>query len=124
MGGLPLDGARILVPPARPEVNPLARMLREQGASTLYFTRLQPRHPASWSSMGEALGHAGGFDGIVFSGGNSVHHWMERARALRARAVSLGMSRSTEFSPDIGRCEELARQIEQLVMDPTRDGGG
>ena len=77
-----LTGTRILVPPARPEANPLAELLRAQGAQTLYFPQLQPRYPSTWDSLDGALRQRDSFDWIVFAGSNSVHHWVERAGEL------------------------------------------
>jgi len=70
------------VPPARPEVNPLASLLRRQGSVTLYFPALEPRYPSSWDSLDRALRQREQVDWIVFSGSNAVHHWIERAGEL------------------------------------------
>ena len=38
----PLAGKRILIPPARPEVNPLLLMLKKKGAEAVEFPGLRP----------------------------------------------------------------------------------
>ena len=131
MNNLPLHGARVLVPPPRPEVNPLAGMLRQRGATTLGFPRLQPRYPQSWASMDEALRDVGRFDWIVFSGSNSVHNWVQRAAEIdvdpsiptRTRLVAIGHGavralrvdgRSPDHTPDVHVADDIARGMGEL----------
>lgn len=127
----PLQGARILVPPSRPEVNPLAGMLSKRGATVLGFPRLQPRYPRSWASTDAALRDVGRFDWIVFSGSNSVHNWVQRAAEIDVgptipagtRLVAIGHGavralrvdgRDPDLVPDVHVAEDIARGMGTL----------
>jgi uroporphyrinogen-III synthase len=127
----PLAGARILVPPARPEVNPLAQMLSREGATALYFPALVPRFPSSWATVDEALDRRHTFDWIVFSGTHCVHNWLQRAaeRSLgdaipaRARVMAIGHGavralrtegRPPDHVPEKHVAEEITRGLRGL----------
>jgi len=84
---LPLSGRRILVPPSRPEVNPLLRALALKGAEVVEFPRLVVAEPESWAPLDEAVAGIGLFDWLLFSGSFCVRHFfarMERAGADQA----------------------------------------
>jgi uroporphyrinogen III methyltransferase/synthase len=74
----PLADRRILVPPARPEMNPLGRMLERKGAEVLEFPLLTPAPPAGFDAMDRAVRQLRDFDWIVFSGSNCVKNFFRR----------------------------------------------
>ena len=77
-----LLGKRILVPPARPETNPLGRMLERKGAEVLEFPTLTPAPPPTYEAMDRAIRQIRDFDWIVFSGSNCVMNFFDRAEML------------------------------------------
>jgi uroporphyrinogen III methyltransferase/synthase len=77
-----LDGKRILVPPARPEANPLLNMLQRRGAEAIEFPGLIAAPPLSYGHMDEAIRHLNKFDWIIFSGRDCVINFFERFNAL------------------------------------------
>ena len=124
----PLAGARVLVPPARPETSPLAGMLRRQGATTLHVPALEPRYPSAWASLDRALLQVRGADWIVFSGSNSVHNWVGRAGEIgidpvvpgdvRIAAIGNGAARALrtdgrepDYVPDMHVADEIAQGL-------------
>ena len=77
-----LVGKRILVPPARPEANPLRRMLERKGAEVWEFPVLRPAPPRSYDAMDLAIRQLLGFDWVVFSGSNCVINFFDRLDTL------------------------------------------
>ena len=77
-----LSGKRILIPPARPEANPLLNMLERLGAKVVEFPKLTPAPPGDYTPMDKAIENLYRFDWIVFSGSNCVNNFMERYNAL------------------------------------------
>jgi uroporphyrinogen III methyltransferase/synthase len=78
----PLSGKRILVPPARPEANPLRRMLEKKGAEVLEFPTLRPAPPRDYHAMDKAIQQLQDFDWIIFSGSNCVVNFFDRLDTL------------------------------------------
>ncbi len=66
--GKTLAGRRIMIPPARPEANPLLRSLKRRGAETLEFPALKTAPPADYGLMDRAIQRVKDFDYIIFSG--------------------------------------------------------
>jgi len=77
-----LVGKRILVPPARPEANPLLNILKRRGAEAIAFPSLKAQAPLDHGPMDEAILDLKRFDYIVFSGSNCVMNFLERLKAL------------------------------------------
>ncbi len=77
-----LTGKRILVPPARPESNPLFNVLQRHGAEVLEFPKLRIAPPALYSPMDEVIRHINRFDWIIFSGSNCVINFLDRFNEL------------------------------------------
>lgn len=69
---------RILVPPARPESNPLLNVLQRRGAEVLEFPKLIIALPVNYDSMDDAIRHLDRFDHIIFSGSNCVVNFIKR----------------------------------------------
>ena len=84
-----LINLRILVPPSRPEVNPLLRALQLKGAEVVEFPRLSVAEPEDLAALDAAIREAAGFDWLLFSGSPCVRHFFAHlARlALDARQV-------------------------------------
>jgi uroporphyrinogen III methyltransferase/synthase len=78
----PLSGKLILVPPARPEANPLLKILEQAGAETVEFPHLEVAPPADFRPMDEAIRELAAFDWLVFSGSNCVTNFLDRLDAL------------------------------------------
>jgi len=78
----PLTGKRILVPPARPESNPLLWMLKRKGADVLEFPGLRVAPPIDYSPMDRAIHKFQSFDWVIFSGSNCVVNFIARLNAL------------------------------------------
>jgi uroporphyrinogen III methyltransferase/synthase len=78
----PLAGKRILVPPARPEVNPLLRMLERKGAEVLGFPALKVAPPTDYGPMDRAIRQLKSFEWTIFSGTNCVVNFFERLNTL------------------------------------------
>lgn len=78
----PLSGKRILVPPARPEANPLLRMLERKGAEVVEFPALVAAPPGDYGPLDEAIRKLEDFDWIVFSGSNCVVNFFQRLNRL------------------------------------------
>jgi uroporphyrinogen III methyltransferase / synthase len=99
----PLQGKRILVPPARPEANPLLRILERKGAEVLEFPVLRTAPPADYGPLDEAIRQLSGFDWIIFSGSNCVVNFFERldkigpgkAALIRPRIGAIGHGASS-----------------------------
>lgn len=71
---------RILVPPARAEGNPLADRLRRDGAAVVEFPTLTPAPPVDLEALDGAVGQAGRYDWILFSGSRSAARFLDRWR--------------------------------------------
>ncbi len=84
-----LTGRRILIPPARPEANPLLHILKRRGAETIEFPSLKPVPPSDFGSMDQAIEQINDYDWIVFSGSNSVVNFLKRFEALSCDISSL-----------------------------------
>ena len=78
----PLAGKRILVPPARPEVNPLFRMLEREGAEVLEFPALRVALPTDYGPMDRAIRQLKSFEWTIFSGSNCVVNFFDRLNNL------------------------------------------
>ena len=78
----PLAGKRILVPPARPEVNPLLRMLEKKGAEALGFPSLKVAPPTDYGPMDRAIQQLKRFEWTIFSGTNCVVNFFDRLNTL------------------------------------------
>lgn len=91
----PLVGKRILVPPARPEANPLLRILERKGAEVLEFPVLKTAQPTDYGPLDEAIRHLSEFDWIIFSGSNCVVNFFERLNRL-------GLGKAALIRPKIG----------------------
>jgi len=78
----PLSGKRILVPPSRPEVNPLLVMLRIKGAEVFEFPAIRVLPPEDMAQVDDALRRLEGFDWLIFSGSNSTRNFLDRAGEL------------------------------------------
>ncbi len=89
----PLAGKRILVPPARPEANPLLGMLERKGAELIAFPLLKVEPPADYAVMDKAIHELKDFDWIIFSGSNCVAHFLERLIELGLSKEGLGGAR-------------------------------
>ena len=89
----PLAGKRILIPPARPEVNPLLRMLERKGADVLAFPALRVAPPADYSSLDKAIENLKDFHWIVFSGSNCAQNFLARLSALGLSKEAMSGSR-------------------------------
>ena len=73
-----LTGRRILVPPARPEANPLLHILQKHGAEVIEFPKLITAPPEDYGPMDESIRNLEQFDWIIFSGSNCVINFFER----------------------------------------------
>ena len=74
----PLFGKRILVPPARPEANPLLNMLERYGADVFEFPALRVEEPLDYGPMDRAIMGLKDFDFVIFSGSNCVINFFQR----------------------------------------------
>ncbi|MCK5505934.1 MAG: uroporphyrinogen-III synthase, partial [Thermodesulfovibrionia bacterium] len=77
-----LTGRRILVPPARPEANPLLHILQKHGAEVIEFPKLITAPPVDYGAMDESIRNLKQFDWIIFSGSNCVVNFFERLDEL------------------------------------------
>ena len=84
-----LTGRRILIPPARPDANPLLHILKRHGAETIEFPSLKPVPPSDFGFMDQAIEQINDYDWIVFSGSNSVVNFLKRFEALSCDISSL-----------------------------------
>ncbi|MEJ2031908.1 MAG: uroporphyrinogen-III synthase [Deltaproteobacteria bacterium] len=107
----PLAGRVILVPPARPEANPLLKILEKAGAKPIEFPRLEVAPPADFSPMDEAIRELPFFNWLVFSGSNCVVNFLGRMEnadckipdEMRLAAIGTGAAgklRQAGFRPD------------------------
>lgn len=74
----PLAGKRILIPPARPEINPLLLMLQRKGAEVVEFPGLTVAPPIDYGPMDRAIQEFKRFDWAIFSGSNCVVNFLDR----------------------------------------------
>jgi len=91
---MPLTGLRILVPPTRTDLHPLADMLRRRGAEIIELPAIEPGPPTSNDTTDAALAILDRFEWIVFVGSESVARFLARDDSaqdrIRARLVALG----------------------------------
>jgi uroporphyrinogen III methyltransferase/synthase len=87
--GRPLSGKRILVPPARPEANPLLHILSRRGAQPLEFPAVKVLPPEDYSPIDKAIRELKDFDGVIFSGSNCVINFLERLEMLQVGKAAL-----------------------------------
>lgn len=78
-----MAGCRALVPPSRPDVHPLQRMLEREGAAVIVFPTLQIDEfsPADPADRARPLERWASFDWIVVSGAPSARRWLPYADA-------------------------------------------
>jgi uroporphyrinogen-III synthase len=112
-----LNDVRILVPPSRVDLHPLAGMLRRRGADVLELPAIEPGPPDSFDSMDAARSELERFDWVVFVGSDSVRCFLDRepaaAERIRGRLVALGA----------GTRKALARRDFEIAFAPTRHVG-
>ena len=89
----PLAGKRILVPPARPEVNPLLRMLERKGAEALGFPSLKVTPPSDYGPMDGAIRELKSFEWTIFSGTNCVVNFFDRLNTLGLGKAAIKVTR-------------------------------
>jgi uroporphyrinogen III methyltransferase/synthase len=87
--GQPLAGKRILVPPARPEANPLLHILSRRGAEALEFPAVKVAPPKDYGPIDRAIQRLKGFDCVIFSGSNCVINFLERLEVLDVGKAAL-----------------------------------
>lgn len=92
-GKCALSGKLILVPPARPEANPLRIILEKAGARAVEFPNLEVAPPADFRPMDDAIRELATYDWLVFSGSNCVINFLERIEILRVERKVLGQVR-------------------------------
>lgn len=85
----PLTNRRILVPPSRPEVNPLLRALELKGATVVEFPRIAVAEPEDYGPLDKAIGDAASFDWLLFAGSPCVANLFARLEALGADAKAV-----------------------------------
>ena len=85
----PLAGRRILVPPARPEANPLLHILERLGAEALEFPALTVAPPPDYGPMDRAIRQLNDHDWIIFSGSNCVINFLKRFEVLQLSKAAL-----------------------------------
>ena len=83
--GMPLTGLRILVPPSRVDLHPLAGMLRRRGADVLELPAIDPGPPTSFASADAARAVLERFSWIVFVGRESVTRFLDRDPVTQER---------------------------------------
>ena len=92
--GMPLTDQRILVPPTRVDLHPLAGMLRRRGAAVIELPAIEPGPPTSFQSADAARSELERFAWIVFVGSESVARFLgrdpEAKGRIRGRLVALG----------------------------------
>lgn len=84
-----LAGIRILIPPARPETNPLMNMIESLGAEVVEFPKLRAKLPSDYGPIESAINELDRFDWIIFSGSSCVENFFERLKALSKDPSSL-----------------------------------
>ena len=85
----PLAGRRILVPPARPEANPLLQTLSRLGAAALEFPAVKAAPPEDYGAIDTAIQRLKDFDCVIFSGSNCVINFLERLAVLQVGKTAL-----------------------------------
>ncbi len=73
-----LAGKRIMVPPSRPETNPLLNILKMRGAEVVEFPKLTSTSPSDYGPMDDAVRRLDEFDWIIFSGSDCVNNFFQR----------------------------------------------
>lgn len=85
----PLSSKRILIPPARPEANPLFHILGRRGADAFEFPALKVAAPADYGPMDGAIRRLKDFDLVIFSGSNCVINFLERLEGSQLGKAAL-----------------------------------
>ena len=85
----PLSSKRILIPPARPEANPLFHILGRRGADAFEFPALKVAAPADYGPMDRAIRRLKDFDFVIFSGSNCVINFLERLKGFQLGKAAL-----------------------------------
>ena len=121
--GKPLVGKRILVPPARPEANPLLNMLGRYGADVFEFPALRVAEPSGYGPMDRAIRGLKDFDFVIFSGSNCVTNFLQRLKGLQTGKAAL--SELKVVAVGYGAVSALKRQgvkIDYVPKVHTADG--
>lgn len=91
-----LQGKRILVPPARPEANPLLRIPEKKGGRSVGVPCvLKTGPPADYGPLDETIRQFSEFDWVIFSGSNCVVNFFERLDRM-------GLGKASLIRPRIG----------------------
>ena len=118
-----LAGKRILVPPARPEANPLLNILKRRGAEAIAFPALKVQGPSDHGPMDEAILDLKQFDYIVFSGSNCVMNFLERLKALGPGKAALREAKLVAIGHGaVSALKKEAIEIHYLPRVHTADG--
>jgi uroporphyrinogen III methyltransferase/synthase len=89
----PLFGVRVLVTRAADQAGEVVSALRREGAEPVVvplIALVSPERAEVLAELDRALEHLADYDGIVFSSGNAVRYFAERARAIGAPLSTAG----------------------------------
>ncbi|MDY6952877.1 MAG: uroporphyrinogen-III synthase [Thermodesulfobacteriota bacterium] len=116
-------GKRILVPPARPEANPLLEILRRRGAEAIAFPALKVEAPSDYGPMDQAMLDLSRFDYIVFSGANCVVNFLERLKTLGPGKAALREAKTVAIGHGaVSALNKEAIEIDHRPRIHTADG--
>jgi uroporphyrinogen III methyltransferase/synthase len=94
-----LAGKRVLVPPSRAEGNPLAGLLRREGAEVVEFPTIAPELPTDVAALDHAARGVARYDWVLFTGTRSAANFLDRVdagEAFPARIATLGGGAAAE----------------------------
>ena len=76
----PLFGKGVVITRPQRQADDLARLLTDQGASSLAFPTISIKPPSDWSELDRAIGQLESYQWLIFTSANGVHFFFERLR--------------------------------------------
>lgn len=100
---LPLAGRRIVITRSREQAATLRNRLERYGAEVIELPTIEIHPPRNWARLDRAIRELAGYDWLIFTSANGVRFFLERLRAMRISARTLGRARICAIGPATGR---------------------
>lgn len=95
----PLFGKRVLIPRTERGSERLTRLLRDRGAEAVFAPTLRILPPLDQAALRRAAEHAGAYDFVLFTSGNTVDAFFDALEALGRDARALGAAKVAAVGP-------------------------
>lgn len=84
-----LNGKNILITRAAHQSNEIAELVKQRGGIPILFPTIEIVPPASWDECDRALERLYMYDGVIFTSGNGVEHFLGRLKEKEGSSAAL-----------------------------------